>query len=183
MRSSKLLTSPSSIRTRRQFVGATVLTLGGLATGAELCARTPQESMKQIPSTPVSDARTSLHQEVLLSAAAPRIYEALLDAKQFAAFSGMPAEIDRKAGGAFSMFGGLIEGRNVEITPNARIVQAWRPTHWEPSVYSIVRFDFKPQAAATLVILEHYGFPQGEYEHLYSGWTGHYFEPLKKFLS
>jgi activator of HSP90 ATPase len=34
-----------------------------------------------------------------------RIYEALLDSKQFAAFSGMPAEIDAKAGGAFSMFG------------------------------------------------------------------------------
>ncbi len=56
------------------------------------------------------------------------IYEALLDAKKFNAFPGAPAEIDRKAGGAFSMFGGQIVGRNIELVPNQRIVQAWRPS-------------------------------------------------------
>jgi hypothetical protein len=34
--------------------------------------------------------------------------------------------------GAFNTFGGLIEGRNVELIPNRRIVQAWRPAHWDP---------------------------------------------------
>jgi activator of HSP90 ATPase len=58
-------------------------------------------------------ARTFLHQEVDFKATPQRIHEILLDSKQFAAFTGMPAEIDPKAGGAFSMFGGLIVGRNV----------------------------------------------------------------------
>ncbi|MGA2809881.1 MAG: SRPBCC domain-containing protein [Candidatus Acidiferrum sp.] len=173
--------SPACL-TRRQVIAVSTMSFCGLAAGAAR-ANTPQESMKQVPGAAGNDARTALHQENVMSAAPARIYGALLDSKQFAAFSGMAAEIDPQPGGAFVMFGGLITGRNLELTPGLRIVQAWRPSHWEPSVYSIVRFDFRPQGADTLVILEHYGFPQGEYEHLYSGWTGHYFAPLKKFLA
>jgi uncharacterized protein YndB with AHSA1/START domain len=72
-----------------------------------------------------------------------RIYEILLDSKQFAAFTGMLANIDPAAGGAFSMFGRVIMGRNIELIPNQRIVQAWRPTRWDPGVYSIVKFELK----------------------------------------
>ena len=167
---------------RRQLIGSALLTAGGLALGKSLWAALPQESMKQIPSTPANDARTALHQEHLLGAPPGKIYEALLDSTKFTAFSGMPANIEPKAGGAFTMFGGLIEGRNVELTPNARIVQAWRPTHWDASVYSIVRFDLNPQGTSTLVVLNHTGFPAGNYDHLYEGWTEHYFEPLAKYL-
>ncbi len=81
------------------------------------------------------------------------------------------------------MFGAVIVGRNVELIPNQCIVQAWRPTHWDPSVYSIVRFDFKPQADGTLVVLEHSSFPQGEHDSLYAGWISHYWDPLKKYLA
>ena len=49
------------------------------------------------------------------------------------------------AGGAFTTFGKLIEGRNIELVPNQRIVQAWRPASWEPGLYSIVRFELKPR--------------------------------------
>jgi activator of HSP90 ATPase len=169
--------------TRRQIMVGATLAIGGLMAGAKVCGQTPSHSMQEVPSTPVNAARTSLHQEVVIKAEPRRIYEALLDSKQFATFSGLAADIDRKPGGAFTMFGGLIEGRNVELTPNACIVQAWRPSHWEPSVYSIVRFDFKAQDAGTLVVLDHKGFPAGDYDSLYAGWTGHYFEPLKKFLA
>jgi Activator of Hsp90 ATPase homolog 1-like protein len=55
----------------------------------------------------------------------------------------MPANIDPAAGGAFSMFGRVIMGRNIELIPNQRIVQAWRPTRWDPGVYSIVKFELK----------------------------------------
>src|SRR5271170_3177292 len=132
-----------NIPTRRQLIVSATIAVGGLAAAAGLRAQAPQDSMKQLPSTPANDTRTALHQEVVLKATPKRIYEALLDSKQFAAFSGLPANIEPKAGGAFTMFGGMIEGRNVELTPATRIVQAWRPAHWDPGVYSIVRFDFK----------------------------------------
>src|SRR5271156_6403286 len=110
-------TSPYRIATRRQIIASAAIAVGGLAEGAGLRAQAQQESMKQIPSTPANDTRTALHQEVVLKATPQRIYEAILDSKQFAAFSGLPANIEPKAGGAFTMFGGMIEGRNVELTP------------------------------------------------------------------
>jgi activator of HSP90 ATPase len=139
--------------------------------------------MKQVPATSANQARTSLHDEVELKAAPQRIYEVLLDSKQFAAFSAMPAEIDSKVGGAFKMFSGQIEGRNVELVANQRIVQAWRPAHWDAGVYSIAHFEFKPNGPGTTVVLDHTGFPAGEYDHLEWGWTNHYWDPLKKFLA
>ena len=99
----------------------------------------PQESPAK-----AAQIRTSLHQEVPFEDTPGRIYDILLDSKQFAACTGMPAEIDPKAGGAFSTFGGMIEGRNIELVSGRRLVQAWRPTHWDAGVFSIVRFDFKP---------------------------------------
>lgn len=71
------------------------------------------------------------------------------DHAAFAALTGMPAGIDPNPGGAFKTFGGLIVGRNIELLPNQRIVQAWRPTHCNPGVYSIVKFELKPQSSGT----------------------------------
>jgi activator of HSP90 ATPase len=139
--------------------------------------------MAQKPGSAANPSRTSLHQENNFKASPERIYAVLLDSKQFAACTGLPAEIDPKAGGVFSMFGGLIVGRNIELVPNERIVQAWRPSHWDPGVYSVVRFEFKPQGAETLVILDHTGFPEGQYDHLSDGWNSHYWQPLAKFLA
>lgn len=138
----------------------------------------PRESPAQ-----AEKVRTSLHQEVELAASPQRIYEILIDSKQFAACTGMPAEIDAKAGGAFSTFGGMIEGRTIEMVPGKRLVQAWRPTHWDAGIFSIVRFDLNPKDAGTLVVLNHSSFPEGEFDSLSSGWKSHYWEPLKKYLS
>ena len=170
--------------TRRQVivrVGAAAL--AALAVSRNLWALPQrQQATKEVPSTPGNQARTSLHQEIELKANPQRIYEILLDSKQFAAFTGMPANIDSAVGGAFSMFGGMIVGRNVELVPNQRIVQAWRPTHWDPGFYSLVKFELKPQGNGTLLILDHTGFPEGDYDSLFKGWGLRYWDPLKKYL-
>jgi activator of HSP90 ATPase len=154
----------------------------GLAVRSMAWGSDPQ-SAGEAHGTGVEGLLTYLHQEIDAKATAQRIYEALLDSKQFAAFTGMPAEIESKVGGALSMFGGLIMGRKVELIPNHRIVQAWRPASWEPGVYSIVKFELKGQASKTTVVLDHTGFPEGDFRHLDSGWYVRYWEPLKKFLA
>ena len=67
-----------------------------------------------------------------------RIYTALTDARQFdriiqlsaamrsGALGSKPAEISPQVGGEFTLFGGYITGRHLELVPNERIVQAWR---------------------------------------------------------
>ncbi len=146
--------------TRRHVITGVAMALGTLAAGGKSWAKT-QQQMQEAPSTVANHARTSLHQEVDFKATPQRIYEILLDSKQFAAFTGMPAEIDPKAGGSFSMFGDLIVGRNVELLPNQRIVQAWRPTHWDSGVYSVVKFELKPQALRNPNRSRSHRFPRG----------------------
>jgi activator of HSP90 ATPase len=126
----------------------------------------------------------SIRQAVIIKSGPQRVYDALLDAKQFSAFTGgAPAEIDSKAGGAFSCFGGMITGRNVELMPNQRIVQAWRARNWPEGVYSIVRFELDAQGSETRLTLDHSAFPEGNAEHLEGGWHRMYWEPLKKYLA
>ncbi|HEX5235431.1 MAG TPA: SRPBCC family protein [Silvibacterium sp.] len=128
--------------------------------------------------------RTSLHQEIDFKAKPQRIYDALLSSKEFAAFSGAPAEIDPKAGGAFTLFGGMIVGRNIELVPNHRIVQAWRPPgDFAEGTYSLVKIELQSEDPGTKLILDHTGFPEGSFDHLDPGWHSHYWEPFKKFLA
>jgi activator of HSP90 ATPase len=183
-------TSPTVVvrtSTRRQVISGVAVAFGALAAGSVVLGKTPpqdmkSQDMKEAPSTAANAARTSLHQEVDFKASPQRIYEILLDAKQFAAFTGMTAEIDPKAGGAFSTFNGMIEGRNIELVPAQRIVQAWRPTHWDAGIYSIVKFELKARGSGVTVVLDHSSFPAGDFDHLDPGWKLRYWDPLKKYL-
>ena len=154
-------------------------------------------SLRAVASTEEGVSRNTewIHQEPVFKASAKRVYEALTDAKQFekvmrlsaAMQSGMalgntPGQISREAGGAFTLFGGHIVGRQIELVPNERIVQAWRVATWSPGVYSIARFELKEQASSTKVVFDHVGFPEGQGQHLAEGWKGNYWEPLEKYL-
>lgn len=174
--------TPAKGVNRRQAIAGIVIALGGLAAGTRALGDTP-EATPEAPATKENQARTSIHQEVPFTASPQRIYEALLDSKQFTNFTGRQAEIDPKEGGAFSLFGGLISGRNIELVPNQRIVQAWRPSSWDQGIYSIVRFELTPQGTGTVIVFNHTGFPEGKYDGLLSGWNGHYWGPLAKFLT
>jgi activator of HSP90 ATPase len=123
-----------------------------------------------------------IHQEIDLNASPQKVYEALLDAKQFTALSGRAAEISRDVGGAFSLFKGHIIGRNLELVPNQRIVQGWRVVTWPEGAYSIARFDLKPNGTGTHVVFDHIGFPEGLREHLAQGWEENYWSLLKKYF-
>ena len=171
---------------RRVILGAVAAVGGSLIVPRVWCdsqVAENQEKIKEPQSKGIEGLLTYLHQEIEIKTSRQRIYEALLDSKQFAAFTGMSAEIDRAVGGAFSLFGGLITGRNVELVANQRIVQAWRPADWDPGVFTLVKFELTDWASQTKVILDHTGFPESNFRHLDSGWYLRYWEPLRKYLA
>src|ERR1700738_5307895 len=106
--------------TRRQVVNGISTTLCGLAS-TSAWAQGPQPPEQEKPGTSPNQKRTSLQEEISLKSSPQRIYAILLDAKQFAACTGQPAEIDPKPGGAFSLFAGQIVGRNVALVSTQRI--------------------------------------------------------------
>ncbi|MGA8027666.1 MAG: SRPBCC domain-containing protein [Bryobacteraceae bacterium] len=144
----------------------------------------------------VSHTAESIHQEPLFKASRERVYAALTESKQFdkviqlsgVMSSGMslgnkPTEVGREAGAAFTIFGGYITGRQIELVPSERIVQAWRVGSWNPGVYSIAKFDLVEQGSGTKIVFDHTGFPKGAGRHLAEGWKAHYWEPLEKLLA
>jgi|HubBroStandDraft_5_1064220.scaffolds.fasta_scaffold29207_3 activator of HSP90 ATPase len=188
------LGAPASQPTRRQAIAGAAIAFGGLALRSAKVWAAPADAEAGISRT-----AAAIHQEPVFKASPKRVYEALTDAKQFdkiIQISGVmqsmhlgdkPAEISREVGGAFVLFGGYITGRNVELLPNQRIVQAWRAGGWPSGIYSIARFELVEQSSGsslrTKIIFDHTGFPNGEAESLASGWKAHYWEPLEKFLA
>ena len=183
-KASALVSTP----TRRQVIAGLAVALGGAALGpTKLWAQAQEE---------VSHTAEAIHQEPVFKASRKRVYEALTDAKQFdkviqmsgAVKTGMvkapnPAEISREAGGAFALFGGYIFGRQLELVPNERIVQAWRVGSWEPGIFSVARFELVEQGSGTKIVFDHMAFPKGDGEHLAAGWKMNYWEPMEKFLA
>jgi len=125
-----------------------------------------------------------IHQEIDFNTSPEQVYRALTDAKTFAEFSGAgAADIANEPGGAISLFGGYVSGRNIELIRNQRVVQAWRGKTWDEGVYSIARFELTPHGAGTRVLFDHTGFPEADREHLDQGWHRMYWDPLRKFLA
>ena len=155
------------------------LVLGG-ACALGLATPALTNSVRAAPAK--TDPRTSLREEEDFAAPPHRVYEALLDEKQFAGFSGAPAKIDRSEGGALNLFGGAIIARNVELVPDKRVVQAWRDPLWAPGIWSTLRFELSAKGRGTHLVLDQAGFPAGEYGALHSGWHEHYLGPMKKLF-
>jgi activator of HSP90 ATPase len=180
MKDNSNLAAPEQVSARRQVIAGMVVTLGSLAGGFRAWGQQPAAAKDNSCSS--GPARTTLHYQIEYKVSPQRIYEVLLDSKQFAAFTGLPAEIDAKAGGACSMFGGMIVGRNIELVPNQRIVQAWRPGHWGPGVFSVARFEMMPRGSESTLVLDHTGFPEGNADGLDQGWHAHYIDGLRKYF-
>jgi uncharacterized protein YndB with AHSA1/START domain len=175
---------------RSEFAfGTTVLATLGLSGRAEAAGAATSE---------ISHSNAAIHQEVHLAASPARVYLALIVSAQFdrvvrASFSTdlnmmkalrtAPTEIDARPGGAFTLFGGYITGRNLELVPNVRIVQTWRAASWQPGKYSIVEFVLAPDGSGTRIIFDHVGFPNAAAQSLADGWHAHYWQPLAKVLA
>ena len=125
---------------------------------------------------------SSIHQEVTLRAAPARVYQALVDSKEFAEVTGAPATGDGAEGAAFSGFGGHITGRHIELVPGKRVVQAWRAKNWPEGLYSIARFELHADGNGTKLVFDHEGFPEDAKEHLSQGWHAMYWEKIAKHV-
>jgi uncharacterized protein YndB with AHSA1/START domain len=86
---------------------------------------------------------TPIHQEVDSKASPKRVYEALIDAKQFSTFSCLP-KLKGKPVVLFKCFDGQITGRMTELVPGQKIVQTWHVAMWPDGVNSVVRFELTP---------------------------------------
>ena len=124
-----------------------------------------------------------IHQDVSFEATPEAIYDVLVSAAKFAKMTGgRKATITAKTGGAISLFDGYISGRNLELVPGKRIVQAWRAKEWPEGVHSIVRFELSKRGKGAALAFDQIGHPENHHDHLAEGWVKMYWEPMKALL-
>lgn len=124
----------------------------------------------------------TIKQSAILPGTPHAVYEALMDSKQHAAFTGSEAAISRKVGGKFSVWGDYAAGRNLELKPDRKIVQTWRASDWPEGHDSRVTFSLaKAKGGAKLTFVQT-GVPEEFYADIKQGWVDYYWKPLKTFL-
>ncbi len=85
----------------------------------------------------------TVRQSVTFKATAHDVYETLMDSRKHARFTQAKARISRKVGGKICAYDGYIDGTNLELIPDAKIVQSWRGSDWPEGHYSRATFCLK----------------------------------------
>lgn len=172
--------------TRRESMASVALAVGSLALGTKSAFAEPGDG--------ITHSAEAIHQEPIFAAVPKRVYDALTDAKQFQQvqllsgamkaldLTSKPAEVSLELGGPIKLFGGYISGRQLELEPGKRIVQAWRSASWPAHDYSIAKFDLVAEGTGTRIVFDHTGFPVGEAEHLAAGWKSNYWDAMTQYL-
>ena len=124
-----------------------------------------------------------IRQTVTFTASPHAVYEALMDSRKHAKFTQGAAKISRKVGGAISAYDGYISGSNLELMPDAKIVQAWRGSDWPEGHLSKVTFKLAPVTGGTRLSFTHSNVPDNEVESIRQGWIDNYWVPMKAMLN
>jgi activator of HSP90 ATPase len=124
----------------------------------------------------------TIKQTVTIKASAHDVYEALLDSKKHASFTGSEAVISRKVGGKFTAYDGYAEGVNLELVPDKKIVQSWRASDWPEGHYSKATFAFQATTGGTKLTFTQTDVPEEFAVDVSRGWQDYYWAPMKEML-
>ena len=96
--------------------------------------------------------------------------------------TGSPAQVKPQVGAEFSAWDGYIFGKNLELQPGKRILQAWRTSEFEDNdPDSLLEVLLEPVDGGTRVTLHHSELPADSDQYL-KGWIDYYFTPMKAFF-
>ena len=124
-----------------------------------------------------------IKQTVTFNARPGVVFEMLMDQRKHSAFSGAPARISRKPGGAFSCYDGQLTGYTLETVKGKLIVQAWRATGWPKDAWSIATFNLKgAPGGKSKLTFTHTGIPNSAVKGITQGWKSHYWAAMKAYI-
>jgi activator of HSP90 ATPase len=123
----------------------------------------------------------TIKQSATFNAGPHTVYELLMDSKKHSVLAGDEAKISRKIGGKFNV-GGYIEGVNLELIPDEKIVQTWRYEDWPKGHFSRATFLLQALDGKTRLTFTQSGVPATFYEDIKQGWIDYYWTPMKEML-
>jgi activator of HSP90 ATPase len=126
----------------------------------------------------------TIRQTVLVEASPLQVYDAYVNPKKHAAFTGSAAKGTPRTGCKFTAGDGYIAGKYVKLERGKRIVHEWTTTEW-PAGYppSLVELVLKAKGSKTGLTMVHTKVPAEQAEYYAQGWRDYYWEPLKKYFA
>ena len=124
----------------------------------------------------------TLRQWITFKVSPHEVYEALMDSRQHSKFTGAKAKISRTIGGKIPAYDDYVDGVNLDLLPDRRVVQLWRGIDWPEGHYSTATFSLKDVAGVTHLTFTQTEIPEKLYESVRRGWHDNYWQPMKKYL-
>ena len=126
----------------------------------------------------------AIQQSVEFDVPPKTLYEMYMDSKKHSKATGSRAKLSRKAGGTFTAFDGMLQGRNLLIEPGKMIVQAWRSKSWKKTdPDSILVLTFSKTTSGGRVDLVHANVPTYDHKGVTEGWKTYYWNPWRAYLA
>ena len=125
-----------------------------------------------------------IKQTVLIDASPAEVYEAYVDPKKHAAFTGQSATGSPKVGGRFTAGDGYISGKYLVLEKGKKILHEWTTTEW-PAGYppSLLELRLRAKGKKTELTMLHTKVPEEQVDYYAEGWKEFYWAPLKKHFA
>ena len=125
----------------------------------------------------------TIRQVVFVNAAPKDVYEAYINPKRQADFTGTGAKGGQKKGSAMDYGDGYITGKTMMLVKGKRIVQLWKTSEWpEDYPYSMLDIRLKAKGNGTELTMIHSKVPKSQVSYYRSGWMEFYWRPLQKYF-
>ncbi|MGN6646242.1 MAG: SRPBCC domain-containing protein [Cytophaga sp.] len=115
----------------------------------------------------------------IITAPPEEVYLGLTTPTTLLLWTGEDAAMSTEPGSEFSLWGGSIEGKNLEFVEGKKIVQEWYFGDQEEA--SIVTIILHADKKGTSAELRHTNIPDEAYEDMVEGWDNNYFGALQEF--
>lgn len=124
----------------------------------------------------------TIKQTIIFKANPNKVYEAFMDEKKHSEFTGSKAKISRKINEKFTIYEGAIDGINLELIQDKKIVQKWRYEDWPENHYSTITLTLKKDKQGTKMEFTQVGVPEDKCKSIEKGWIDYYWNPMKEML-
>lgn len=122
---------------------------------------------------------TTITVKPVFNASPDQLYSTFMTPQLVSVWSRSAPNLEPKVGGQFSLFGGNVSGKFIELDENKKIKLEWRLRDWKAGHHAIVTHNFIVGNGETTMETQWEGVPVGQEETVEENFNEYYVKPIK----